>query len=261
MTQKIKITVMGTGTSTGVPVICCNCPVCQSEDPRDNRLRSAILVQSEDRAHPIDIVIDSGPDFRQQMLRAKVNDLTAIVYTHEHVDHIIGLDDVRPFNFFRKKNIPLYATQRVQDYIKTVFPYIFAKNQYPGIPQINFNLIDDEIFEIDGIKFTPIQVMHHRLPVLGFRINDFTYITDANFISEKEKDKIKGSKILILNALRKEAHISHFTLKQALDLVEELKPEQAYFTHISHQMGKYEDIQKELPKNVQIAYDGLTFWV
>ncbi len=203
------------------------------------------------------IVIDSGPDFRQQMLRANVTRLDALVFTHEHKDHIAGMDDIRAFNYFQKEAIDVFATNRVQQAIRREFPYIFEDFKYPGIPEINLIEIDKEPFEIKGISITPIHVMHMKLPVLGFRIGDFTYITDANFITAEEKEKIKGSKVLVLNALRREKHVSHFTLQEALDLVEELKPEKAYFTHISHQLGLHGEVEEELPSNVRLSYDGL----
>lgn len=250
----MKVTFLGTGTSTGVPVICCSCEVCNSDDARDKRLRTSIMVETEGNV----FVVDTGPDFRQQMLQAKVQDITAVIYTHEHIDHLVGMDDVRPFNFFRKKDMHLYATKQVQQHIKRVFDYVFAENKYPGIPQIKLHTIQpDSPFQINGTEIIPIQVLHHRLPVLGFRFGNFTYITDANYIADKEKEKIKGSEILVLNALRREQHISHFTLDQAIALVEELKPKKTYLTHISHQLGKYEDVAKELPDNVYLAYDGL----
>ncbi len=203
------------------------------------------------------IVIDTGPDFRQQMLREQVEQLDAVVFTHEHKDHIAGLDDVRAFNFINGKHIEVYATSRVQAAIKREFAYIFAEDKYPGIPLINLNEIDLAPFQIKDIKLIPIEVMHYKMPVLGFRIADFTYITDAKSISEKEKEKMKGSKVLVLNALRREEHISHFTFQEAIDLAQELNVEQAYFTHISHQLGLYEQVSEELPSNIFLAYDGL----
>jgi phosphoribosyl 1,2-cyclic phosphate phosphodiesterase len=203
------------------------------------------------------IVIDTGPDFRQQMLREQVEQLDAVVFTHEHKDHIAGLDDVRAFNFINGKHIEVYATSRVQAAIKREFAYIFAEDKYPGIPLINLHEINIAPFKINHIEFIPIEVMHYKMPVLGFRIADFTYITDAKSISEKEKEKIKGSKVLVLNALRREEHISHFTFQEAIDLAKELDVEQAYFTHISHQLGLHEQVSEELPSNVFLAYDGL----
>jgi len=202
-------------------------------------------------------VIDTGPDFRQQMLRENVQRLDGVIFTHAHKDHVAGFDDIRAFNYIHKKKIDVYATLLVQEAIKREFPYIFTVEKYPGVPEVNLHTINDEIFSIHDTSFLPVEVMHHKLPVLGFRIGDFTYITDANFISEKEKEKIKGSKVIVLNALRKEEHISHFTLVQAVELMEELQPEKAYFTHISHQLGLHSDVEKELPSFIRLAYDGL----
>jgi len=253
----IKITFLGTGTSQGVPLIACQCNVCKSDDPRDKRLRSSVLIQVKDK----NFVIDTGPDFRQQMLRENVRHLNAVIFTHEHKDHIAGMDDIRAFNFIQKKKMDIYATDRVQEAIKREFHYIFANKTYPGIPQVELHEIKNEPFTIEGVEFIPIEVMHMHMPVLGFRIGDFTYITDANFIAETEKEKIKGSKVVVLNALRRETHPSHFTLQQATELMQELNPETGYFTHISHQLGKHADVENELPENIRIATDGLSFEV
>jgi phosphoribosyl 1,2-cyclic phosphate phosphodiesterase len=249
----VTITFLGTGTSQGVPVIACDCEVCTSADPRDNRLRSAILIEGKGKV----IVIDSGPDFRYQMLRAKVKHLDAIVFTHEHKDHIAGLDDIRAFNYKQKGPIEVYADFRVQAALKREFYYIFEEFKYPGIPQLNLHTIGLQPFNIGDINFTSIEVMHYKLPVLGFRINDFTYITDAKTISETEREKIKGSKTLVINALQRQNHISHFTLDEAVAFAEEMGAEKTYFTHISHRLGKYEDVMSELPPNIELAYDGL----
>jgi phosphoribosyl 1,2-cyclic phosphate phosphodiesterase len=249
----LKITFLGTGTSQGVPLIACNCQVCKSDNPKDKRLRTSLMIETDATT----IVIDTGPDFRQQMLREEVQKLDAVVFTHEHKDHIAGLDDVRAFNFIQQKHMDVYATLRVQSAIKREFAYIFAEEKYPGIPLINLHQIDLNSFKVNDIELLPIEVMHYKMPVLGFRINDFTYITDAKSISDHEKEKIKGSKILVLNALRKEEHISHFTFKEAINLANELKVEQAYFTHISHQLGLHDAISKELPQHIFLAYDGL----
>lgn len=249
----MKVTFLGTGTSQGVPILCCECEVCRSTNPKDNRLRSSILVQSSQA----NIVIDSGPDFRQQLLRKHLKTLDAVVFTHEHKDHIAGLDEVKAFNFFNKVRIPVYATERVQEALKREFAYIFADEKYPGIPEVDLYTVRNEPFTIKEITFTPIEVMHYRLPVKAYRIKDFTYITDANFISKEEKEKIKGSKIIVINALRREEHISHYTLDEAVNLLKELKPEKAYLTHISHQMGLHDTVSKELPDFIEIAYDGL----
>lgn len=249
----MKVTFLGTGTSQGVPLICCECEVCRSSNPKDNRLRTSILIQSEQA----NVVIDSGPDFRQQMLRKKLKTLDAVVFTHEHKDHIAGLDEVKAFNFFNKMRMPVYATERVQQAIKREFAYIFSDEKYPGIPEVDLYTVTDQPIKIKDIELLPVDVIHYRLPVKGYRINDFTYITDANFISEEEKLKIKGSKIIVLNALRREEHVSHYTLQQAIDLMKELNPEKAYFTHISHQLGLHEEVSKELPPFIELAYDGL----
>lgn len=250
----MKITFLGTGTSQGVPVIACGCEVCISLDIKDKRLRSSIIVSSK----TTNVVIDTGPDFRQQMLNNKVQKLDAILYTHEHKDHVAGMDDVRAFNFKQKKPMDIYANERVQKALIREYPYVFEKNSYPGIPKVEVHSIEAEsIVSVGDLNFKAIEVLHYKLPVLGFRIEDFVYITDANYISEDQKAKIYGAKILVINALRKEKHISHFTLQEAIELAEELKVEQVYLTHISHLMGKHEEVSLELPKHVSIAYDGL----
>lgn len=243
---------MGTGTSQGVPVIACNCNVCQSTDLRDKRLRTSIHIQHKNSS----FVIDSGPDFRQQMLRAQIKNLTALIFTHEHKDHVAGMDDIRAFNYVLQKKIDIYATLRVQEALVREFPYVFHDFKYPSVPEVNMITIDEHPFNIEGLEFIPIEVLHYKLPVNAYRVGDFTYITDANFISEKEKEKIKGSRIVVINALRREKHVSHFNLEEALELIKELKPEKAYLTHISHQLGKHSDVEKELPPNVFLAYDG-----
>lgn len=249
----MKITFLGTGTSQGIPVIACRCPVCLSDNPKDKRLRTSVMIEIDDKV----FVIDTGPDFRQQMLRENVTNLTAVVFTHEHKDHIAGLDDVRAFNYILGKKIDIYATSRVQDAIRREFQYIFFDEKYPGVPEINLHTITETPFSIEGVEFVPVRVLHYKLPVLGFRIRGFSYITDANQISLQEKLKIKNSKILILNALRIKKHLSHFSLEEALELIDELKPEMGYLLHISHQLGKHDDVEKMLPSNVRLAYDGL----
>lgn len=249
----IKVTFLGTGTSQGVPLIACSCEVCKSLNSKDKRLRSSILIESANTR----LVVDSGPDFRQQLLREKITKLDAVVFTHEHKDHIAGLDEVKAFNFLNKMRMPVYASSRVQDALKREFAYIFADEKYPGIPEIDLFPIDETMFTIGDIMLEPISVMHYRLPVKAFRVNDFAYITDANFIAETEKKKLKNLQVLVLNALRQEPHISHFTLAEALALVEELKPQKAYFTHISHQLGTHDNVSKMLPANVELAFDGL----
>lgn len=245
---------LGTGTSQGVPLIGCECAVCTSKDWHDKRLRSSVLVKTENTT----IVIDTGPDFRQQMLRENVKKLDAILFTHEHKDHIAGLDDVRAYNFILKKKMPIYATYRVIKALEREFHYAFYDEKYPGVPELEIIEIDNHPFCIQDINILPIEVMHYQLPVLGFVFNDkIAYITDANYISDKEKEKLKNKEILIINALRREKHISHFTLNEALQIVAETNPKRCYLTHISHQLGKYADVSKELPENVFLAYDGL----
>lgn len=250
----MTVTFLGTGTSQGVPVIACNCEVCLSADKHDKRLRTSILIEAADKT----VVIDSGPDFRYQMLRENVQKLDGVVFTHEHKDHIAGLDDIRAFNFKQQMAMDVFATERVQTALHREFHYIFAEYKYPGIPQVNLHTINkDQSFNIGSIGFMPIEVMHYKLPVLGFRINDFTYITDAKTISNAEKEKIKGTKILVLNALQKQNHISHFTFDEAINFAREIGAEQTYFTHISHRLGKHADVSAELPEGIYLAYDRL----
>jgi len=249
----LKITFLGTGTSSGVPMIGCDCEVCTSTDKKDKRLRSSILVQSANTT----LVVDTGPDFRYQMLREKVKKLDGVVFTHPHKDHIAGLDDVRAFNFFYKPVMEIYSNSLTEEAIKREFPYAFTDKKYPGVPELNLNTITNEPFMIGDIPIQPIMVWHLKMPVFGFRFGKFTYITDANRIEEGEKEKIKGSEVLVLNALRKQHHISHFTLAEAIDVVQELRIPKAYFTHISHQLGRHEEIEAELPEGIHLAYDGL----
>ncbi|WP_343668892.1 MBL fold metallo-hydrolase [Chitinophaga sp.] len=250
----MKVTFLGTGTSQGVPVIACGCRVCTSTDKHDKRLRSSILISDTPAGN---IVIDTTPDFRYQMLRAQVKHLEAVLVTHSHKDHIAGMDDIRAFNYFQQRAIDIYATPFTQEGIMREFAYAFAEHKYPGIPELNLRTIGSEPFDVNGMLFTPINVMHHKMPVLGFRFGDFTYITDANFIAPEEKEKIIGSRVLVVNALRREKHISHFTLEEAIALAQELKIPQAYFTHISHQMGLHAEVSQELPAGMALAYDGL----
>ena len=252
--SELQITFLGTGTSSGVPMIACDCEVCSSSDPNDNRLRSSILVQSA----TTNFVIDTTPDFRYQMLRINNKKLDAVLFTHPHKDHIAGLDDVRAYNYIQQKPMDIYTNALTFEALKREYQYVFADKKYPGIPQVNIHLIEEIPFVIGDISVIPILVWHLKMPVLGFRIGNFTYITDANRIDEAEKEKIKGSKILVLNALRKEPHISHFTLDEAVALATELKVPEVYFTHISHQLGKHEDVNKTLPQHIRLAHDGLT---
>lgn len=249
----MKITFLGTGTSQGVPVIGCGCTVCKSADERDKRLRSSVLIQQGEQH----VVIDTGPDFRQQMLRSKVSRINALLFTHGHRDHISGLDDIRAFNYLQKSPMDVFAEERVVRALYSGFPYVFAEKKYPGIPQVRMFTITNEPFHIGDINVLPIRMMHYRLPVLGFRLGDFAYLTDANYIPEAEKEKLFGVKYLVVNALRREAHISHFTLSEAINLIEELSPRKGFLTHISHQMGLAADLEKELPSGIESAYDGL----
>ena len=251
--QRFTLTFLGTGTSQGVPVIACHCPVCVSEDARDKRLRSSVLWS----VNGLNYCIDAGPDFRQQMLREQVETLEAVFFTHEHKDHIAGLDDVRAYNYVQQKDMRVYGTEAVEHALRRDFHYAFAEHRYPGIPQLDFIGINGEPFEVDDLNIQPVQVLHHRMPVLGFRLGDLTYITDAKTISAEERDKIRGSKTLVLNALRKEEHISHLNLSEALELIDDLQPEHTYLTHLSHLMGTHQGLAAELPAHVSAAYDGL----
>lgn len=234
-------------------MVACSCEVCTSADVKDTRLRSSIIVQSADTT----IIVDATPDFRYQMLRKKVKDIDAILITHPHKDHVAGLDDTRPFQFFTHKPTQIYGNKMSLEGIKGEIPYAFQDIRYPGVPKVNLHEISLEAFTIGDIPVQPVLVWHHRMPVYGFRFGNFTYITDANRIDEEEKAKIKGSEVIVLNALRNEAHISHFTLQQAIDLVRELKIPEAYFTHISHQLGLHKTVSASLPEGISLAYDGL----
>ena len=249
----MKVTLLGTGTSQGVPVIGCSCEVCRSVDYRDKRLRVSVHLQVAGKS----IIIDSGPDFRQQVLRERIRTLDALVFTHEHKDHTAGLDDIRAYNFSQHKDMPLYGEERVLEQLKREFAYIFSGIQYPGIPRVELRPITEEPFEVEGVPFIPIRVKHYKLPVLGYRVGDFTYITDANYISEAEKEKVRGSKVIVLNALRQEPHISHFSLQEAVELLEDLQPERAYLTHISHLLGLHREVEQTLPDFIRLGYDGL----
>jgi phosphoribosyl 1,2-cyclic phosphate phosphodiesterase len=249
----LKVTFLGTGTSQGVPVIACECEVCRSLDFRDNRTRSSVLIEYKG----VSILIDAGPDFRFQMLRERVKRIDAVLFTHAHKDHTAGLDDIRSFNFRQKSVIPIYGTQEVLNQIKQEFRYIFDDKSYPGIPQLSLNVIDDQSFNIKGLEVIPIPVMHHKMPVLGFRVGNFTYITDANHIPPLSRRDIEGTYTLVLNALQKEPHISHFTLEEAIQVSKELKIPQTYLTHISHRLGLHQKVSEEIPKGVALSYDGL----
>ena len=249
----LHIKFLGTGTSSGIPMIGCDCEVCKSDDPRDNRLRSSIMVNSGRTS----LVVDTTPDFRYQMLRTNTKHVDAIVFTHPHKDHIAGLDDIRAFNFFSRKPMELFANSLTEEALRRDFYYAFAERKYPGVPEINLNLIATEPFVVGDIPVQPVEVWHMKMPVLGFRFGKFTYITDANRLDDEAKEKVRGSEILVLNALRKEPHISHFSLSEAIALVRELQIPQAYFTHISHQLGRHDDVSRELPNGIELAYDGL----
>jgi len=251
--QKIEAVLLGTGTSQGVPVIGCECDVCTSGNPKDKRLRASLLLKINGENY----VIDAGPDFRQQMLREQVKSLRAVLVTHEHVDHVFGLDDIRSYNWIQKHPMDIYAEKRVQEAIKRIFNYVFADYKYPGIPKMRLHNVTNESFGIDGIEFIPIRCYHHKLPVYGFRTGDLTYITDTNYVPPEEMKKIEGTRVLIVNALRREKHISHFNLDEALEMINKISPEKAYLTHLSHGFGKHDDIEAELPENVHLAYDGL----
>ncbi|WP_299577887.1 MBL fold metallo-hydrolase [uncultured Sunxiuqinia sp.] len=250
---KLKVEFLGTGTSQGVPVVACDCDVCRSADPKDTRLRSALFVEANGHK----IVIDAGPDFRQQMLRIGLRKLDAIFLTHEHTDHIFGLDDIRAFNWVQKHPTDIYAEKRVQNSIKRVFDYVFEENKYPGIPQMNLHLVENKPFSLNGIEVIPVRGFHHKLPVFGFRLGAMAYLTDVNRVEPEEQQKLLGLDVLIVNALRFEKHISHFNLEEALELIDRVKPKRAYLTHVSHLMGKHEDVQQQLPGHVSLAYDGL----
>lgn len=247
------VTFLGTGTSQGVPTITCDCEVCLSADKRDKRLRSSIMIENAGKV----IVIDTGPDFRYQMLRENVKRLDAVVFTHAHKDHTAGLDDIRAFNYTQGTAIDVYADVRVQEALHREFYYIFQEPKYPGIPEVNIHSIGVHSFTAAGLPFTPIEVLHYKLPVQGFRINDFTYITDAKTITARERDKIRGTRILVVNALQRQSHISHFTLNEAIVFAKEIGAEKTYFTHISHRLGKHADVMQELPDGIELAYDGL----
>lgn len=252
-TPSFKVTFLGTGTSGGVPMVGCQCEVCTSASSRDKRLRSSILIETESTT----VVIDATPDFRQQMLQYHVRKIDGILITHPHKDHVGGIDDTRPFQYFQHGPTQVFGSAMSLAGIRREIPYAFEDNPYPGVPMLDLNEIGMDPFMIGDIPFIPILVWHHRMPVQGFRIGDFTYITDANRIDEAELEKIRGSKVLVLNALRKQKHISHFTLGEAVALAHDLQVEQAWFTHVSHQLGTHAEINHELPPNMELAWDGM----
>jgi phosphoribosyl 1,2-cyclic phosphate phosphodiesterase len=247
------ITFLGTGTSQGVPVIACTCEVCKSLDYRNKRLRTSVHIQVDNQS----LVVDTGPDFRQQMLRENVNRLDAVIFTHAHRDHTSGLDDVRAYNYIYKMDMPVYGTQAVLDQLKVEYAYAFEEIKYPGLPRLALNLISEKEFEINGVKITPLPVHHHKMPVMGFRIGNFSYITDANLIPDETLKRLHGTDVLVLNALQHEPHISHFNLQQALEAARTIGARKTYFTHISHKLGLHDEVSKTLPANVMLAYDGL----
>lgn len=252
--MKGKVVVLGSGTSQGIPVIACECDVCKSTNEKDNRTRSSILIQVGEENY----VVDTGPDFRFQMLREKVKSLRGVLFTHEHKDHVAGMDDVRAFNYLESRPMEVYCTERVEMALRREFHYVFSEERYPGIPKVDLFRIDDEAIELrNELKVIPINVMHYKMPVKGFRFGDFAYITDAKKIESQEINKLKGVKTLIINALHRSEHLSHFNLEQALDFIKKVQPEKSYLTHISHLFGKHSDVELELPSNVFLAYDGL----
>lgn len=253
----MRVTFLGTGTSQGVPVIGCTCEVCRSLDFRDKRLRTSILVEIHNQC----FVVDTGPDFRQQMLREQVRHIDAVIFTHAHRDHTAGLDDVRAFNYLQQMEMPVYGTQQVLDQLKVEYAYAFVKDYYPGIPRLGLHAIDGKAFDVNGVSFLPLPVMHLHMPVMGFRIENFSYITDAKYIPPETIEKLKGTEILVLNALQREEHISHFNLAEAMEMVEAIRPRQTYLTHISHRMGLHADVDNELPDHVSLAFDGLKILV
>jgi phosphoribosyl 1,2-cyclic phosphate phosphodiesterase len=253
----MKVTFLGTGTSQGVPIIGCSCEVCRSMDYRDKRLRSSVHIQVSGKS----FVIDTGPDFRQQMLREQINKLDAVLYTHGHKDHIAGLDDVRAYNYLHNMDMPIYGNEAVLKQLQVEFHYAFGELRYPGTPQIQLNEIREEEFEACGVRFIPLPVKHFKLPVLGFRVNDFCYITDANQIPDSTYEKMRGTKVLVLNALQREKHISHFNLAEALEVAAKVGADQTYLIHVSHKLGRHKQIEKELPNSVALAYDGLTITI
>lgn len=253
--MKGKVVILGSGTSQGVPVIACDCHVCLSDEKKDKRSRASVLIQVQDANY----VIDTGPDFRYQMLREKVKSLRGIVFTHEHKDHIAGLDDVRAFNYKENRPMDIYCTDEVEHAIRREFHYIFSNEKYPGIPKLELHRVtNDKITLENQLELIPINVLHYQMPVKAYRFGDFTYITDAKKINKVETEKVMGTKTLVINALHRSEHISHFNLQEALDFIEFIKPERAYLTHISHLFGKHNEIEVDLPPNVFAAYDGLS---
>ena len=248
----MRITFLGTGTSQGVPVIGCKCEVCKSENKKDKRLRSSVLIEEDNK----NIVIDTGPDLRQQSLKNNLCKIDFVLYTHAHRDHVSGIDELRSFNFIQKEEIHGFGNRELVNQLKKDYSYIFQNQKYPGLPKVNLKIVDEK-FNLEGIDIIPIQALHYKLKILGYRIKDFTYLTDVKTIEEKELKKINGSKILVINCLQINEHISHLNLDEALELVNKLNVEKVYFTHISHNLGLYDKIQSILPRNVNLAFDNL----
>ena len=253
MDNKIEIVLLGTGTSQGVPVIACDCKVCKSLNPKDKRLRASVIIIVDNQT----LVVDTGPDFRQQMLRENVQNIDAVLFTHHHKDHVAGMDDIRAFNHKWKKDINVYCSKDTEFALKNEFPYVFSEIRYPGVPSVKINRIDEKPFTINNTEIVPINVLHYKMQVFGFRIYNFIYLTDVSEIPEKEKQKMQNADVIVLDALRRKKHISHFSLVQAVDLLQELKPKKAYLTHISHFMGLHDEVNNSLPNNIQLAFDGL----
>jgi len=249
----MEVTFLGTGTSGGVPLIGCQCRVCKSTDPRDKRLRTSILIRKDD----LTISIDCGPDFRQQMLREDVRYLDAVLMTHQHKDHTGGIDDIRSFNFLSRKAVDFYCDHLTELGIKEQYAYAFANTEYPYLPKMNFIRINDSPFNIGALHVVPIEVMHATMPVKAYHFGDFTFVTDAKTIAKEERDKIRGTKILVINALRPEPHYSHLSIDEAIEIIDDIKPEQAYLIHMSHQFGLHAEVEKTLPANIKVAFDGL----
>ena len=248
----MQITLLGTGTSQGVPVIACDCKVCKSGNSKDHRLRSSVMIEVDNQT----IVVDTGPDFRQQMLRERVRRLDAILFTHHHKDHVAGMDDIRAFNYIMKRDMQIYCNRVTEKALRKEFPYVFSENRYPGVPQVKINSIVNRSFKINETTIAPIKAKHYMMPVFGYRIKNFVYLTDVSDISDKEKEKMKNADLIVLDALRKEEHISHLNLEQALKLLKELNPKKALLTHISHYMGLHDDVNSELPDHIKLGYDG-----
>tara|TARA_B100001564_G_C20658757_1_gene680529 strand:+ start:1436 stop:2197 length:762 start_codon:yes stop_codon:yes gene_type:complete len=247
----MKVTLLGTGTSQGIPVIACDCNVCLSKNKKDKRLRTSAMIEVNNET----FIIDTGPDFRQQMLTNNVKNISGILYTHHHKDHVAGMDDIRAFNYKWRKDINIYCNNITEKALYNEFPYVFEKVKYPGVPKVNINLFSNKEFYVNDIRIIPIEAMHYKLTVFGFRINNFVYLTDVSEISKKEKQKLFNADLIVLDALRKEKHISHFSLEEALSLLKEVKPKQAVLTHISHYMGLHDEVNKELPDNIKLGFD------